>query len=154
MRISIRQSLMRASAIQPLRGWQSVHHPPPSIPRLRSLRSLSPGLWKIQPLRGCGAREVRCPQRTNVNIISFQPSLRMRSFRAKARLCEKNAFLGQVGKSLTINVLSSFPFSNGFLSCSRLCHSYRIGTAIPIGMTLPSLRDRSAILIRQALPFL
>ena len=44
--------MIRASAIQPLRGWLSVHQPPSKIPRLHSLRSLSPGLRRIQPLRG------------------------------------------------------------------------------------------------------
>ena len=80
--------------------------------------------------------------------------MRIDSFRARGALAEKNAFSDQVGKSLTINELLIFSFYNGFLSPSRIRHSYRIGTAIPIGMTVPSLRDGTAMLIRPALPYL
>lgn len=64
----------------------------------------------------------------NVKIYFFQPLLRIDYFSTKRRLDEKNRFLRQVGKHLSINRLSFFVLYEGLLvffntrTLLRLCH--------------------------------
>ena len=90
----------------------------------------------------------------NVRIFSLQPSLRIDFFETKRLLTEKNAFLKQVGKRLSIRTIPPYQLSGVFLSGSRNCHPYRIGTAILIGQAVSFLRDGTACPIGMSLSFL
>lgn len=59
-----------------------------------------------------------------LKIFYFQPPLRIVFFRAKRLLCEKNAFLGRVGKYLSIRQLLFFRLLAVYLSRSGLRPDY------------------------------